>query len=93
MHIMVLLLWLIYPRLTMCPTALGLTILRPCLALAGVAQWIELWPVNQRVAGSIPVRAHACVAGKVPSGSVRKRQPHVDVSLPLSLPTPLSKNK
>ena len=24
------------------------------LALAGVAQWIECWPVNQRVASSIP---------------------------------------
>ena len=23
-------------------------------ALAGVAQWIELWPVNQRVTGLIP---------------------------------------
>ena len=23
-------------------------------APAGVAQWIELWPENQRVAGSIP---------------------------------------
>ena len=23
-------------------------------ALAGVALWIERWPVNQRVAGSIP---------------------------------------
>ena len=23
-------------------------------ALAGVAQWIEHWPVNQRVASSIP---------------------------------------
>ena len=23
-------------------------------ALAGVAQWIECWPVNQRVAGLIP---------------------------------------
>ena len=23
------------------------------IALAGVAQWIEPWPVNQRVAGSI----------------------------------------
>ena len=28
-------------------------------ALAGVAQWIEHWPANQRVAGLIPVRAHA----------------------------------
>ena len=26
----------------------------PKVALAGVAQWIEFWPVNQRVAGSIP---------------------------------------
>ena len=24
------------------------------MALAGVAQWIERWPVNQRVAGLIP---------------------------------------
>ena len=24
------------------------------IALAGVAQWIERWPVNQRVAGLIP---------------------------------------
>ena len=24
------------------------------LALAGVAQWIELWPENQRVASSVP---------------------------------------
>ena len=24
------------------------------VALAGVAQWIECWPVNQRVAGLIP---------------------------------------
>ena len=24
------------------------------MALASVAQWIEFWPVNQRVAGSIP---------------------------------------
>ena len=28
------------------------------MALAGVAQWVECWPVNQTVAGSIPVRAH-----------------------------------
>ena len=36
-------------------------------ALAGVAQWIECWPAIQRVAGSIPVRAQAWVAGQVPS--------------------------
>ena len=27
---------------------------RVTVALAGVAQWTEHWPVNQRVAGSIP---------------------------------------
>ena len=28
------------------------------LALAGVAQGMERWPVNQRVAGSIPSQGH-----------------------------------
>ena len=27
-------------------------------ALAGVGQWIEHWPVNQRVVGSIPKSGH-----------------------------------
>ena len=27
-------------------------------SLAGVAQWIEHWPENQRVAGSIPSLGH-----------------------------------
>ena len=26
----------------------------PDSALAGVAQWIERWPVNQNITGSIP---------------------------------------
>ena len=55
-------------------------------ALAGVAQWIECWPVNQGVTGSIPVRAHAWVAGQGPQLGAHKRQLHTDVSLPLSLP-------
>ena len=37
------------------------------LALAGVAQWIECWPVNQNVTGRFPVRAQAWVVGHVPS--------------------------
>ena len=28
------------------------------IALAGVAQWIECWPVTQRVASSIPSLGH-----------------------------------
>ena len=51
-------------------------------ALAGVAQWIECQPANQRAGGL--GRARAWVVGQVPS-----RQPHIDVSLP----SPLSKNK
>ena len=51
-------------------------------ALAGVAQWIECEPVNQRVTGSIPSQ-DTCL-GCRPG-------PHL-VSLPLfSLPSPLSK--
>ena len=38
-----------------------------------------------------PVRAHAWVAGQVPF--VHERQTHINVSLPLSFPTPLSKIK
>ena len=43
-----------------------------------------------------PVRAQAWVAAQVPGGAEgggRKRQPHIDVSLPVSIPAPLSKNK
>ena len=54
-------------------------------ALAGVAQWIERGPVNQRVVGWFPLRPHAWVAGQTRSER-RSRQPHVDVSLPLFLP-------
>ena len=40
-------------------------------ALAGVAQWIEYWPANQRVAGLIP-RAQAWLRGKPPVGGARE---------------------
>ena len=53
---------------------------------AGVAQWVEHGPGKQRVAGSIPVRAHAWVADQVPSWGPHDRQPHIDVSLPLFIP-------
>ena len=54
------------------------------LALAGVAQWIEH---GLRTKGSLvrfPVKAHAWVAGQVPSRPC-ERQPHIDVFLPLFL--------
>ena len=62
-------------------------------ALTGVAQWIEYRPMNQRVASSNPVIVHAWVASQVPTRGARKRQPHTDNSLPLSYPSPFSKNK
>ena len=64
-------------------------------ALAGVAQCIECWPVNQRVMGSIPSQCTCLGFGPDPQWGAYERQPHTDVSLPLflSLPSPLSKNK
>ena len=49
------------------------------ILLAGVAQWIEHRPVNQRVTGSFPSQGTCLGCGP------RKRQPHTDVSLPLFL--------
>ena len=46
--------------------------------LASVAQWIECWPANQRVA------CLGCWVG--PQLGVCKGQQHTDISLPLFLP-------
>ena len=62
-------------------------------ALAAVAQWIEQGPANQRSPVQFPVRAHGWVAGQVPSQGCRRGNKHIDVPLPLSLPSPLSRNK
>ena len=35
-------------------SGLGMLIENQFIALTGVAQWIERWPANHRVAGSIP---------------------------------------
>ena len=56
------------------------------LALAGVAQWIELQPANQRVTGLIPSQSTSLSCGPGPQDGVCERQPHIDVSLPLFLP-------
>ena len=50
-------------------------------ALAGVAQWIEHGPANQRVAGSIPSPGHMPgLQARSPVGAGGERQPHIDVS-------------
>ena len=59
--------------------------------LAGVTQWTEHHLVNQSVAGSIPSQSTPGLWIRS-WGGARKRQ-HIDVSLPLFLPFPLSKNK
>ena len=53
--------------------------------LAGVAQWIECRPANQRVAGLIPSQGTCLGCGPGPQLGVHERQPHIDVSLPLFL--------
>ena len=60
------------------------------IALAGVAQWIECWPVNQTVADSIPSQGTCLGCRSGPQLGVCERQPHIDVpslspSFPLSL--------
>ena len=63
-------------------------------ALAGVAQWIECQPANQRVISSITIRAHAWVVSQVPSrGCARGNHTLMFLSLSFSLPAPLSENK
>ena len=52
--------------------------------MAGVTQWIERWPVNQRATGSIPSEGTCLGGGLGPQWGPRERQPHIDVSLPLS---------
>ena len=61
-------------------------------ALAGVAQWVECQPVNQRVASSIP-SWDICLGCRLgPQWGMLERQPHTDVSL-LSFPLPFSSLK
>ena len=54
-------------------------------ALAGVAQWIECQPANQRVDGCIPSQGSRLGGRPGPQLGARKRQPHIAVSLPLFL--------
>ena len=63
-------------------------------ALAGVAQWIECWPANQKVAGLIPSQGTCLCFGQVPSRrQVRGNHILMFLFLSFSLPSPLSKNK
>ena len=64
-------------------------------ALAGVAQWTEHMPANQRIITSIPNQGTClgCVWARSPQWGALKRQPHIDVSLLLSLLLPLSNPK
>ena len=55
-------------------------------ALAGVAQWIEHWPANQKVASSIPSQGTCLRSGPGAQLRVCVRQWSIDVSLPLFVP-------
>ena len=71
------------------PSAFLLTMLslkkKKNLVLAGVAQWTEHWPVNQRVAGLIPSWHIPGLGARSPAGGMCERQLPIDVSLPLFL--------
>ena len=56
------------------------------VALAGVAQWTERWPVNWRVAGLIPRQGTSLGYRLGPQLGVHERQPYTDVSLSPFLP-------
>ena len=55
-------------------------------ALAGVAQWIEYRPANQKVPAWLPARVHAWVVGEVHSWGHVRGSHATDVSFPLFLP-------
>ena len=54
-------------------------------ALAGLAQWVERQPANQRVTGSIPSQGKCLGCRPGPQWGACGRQPHIDVSPPLFL--------
>ena len=54
-------------------------------ALAGVAQWTGHGPANQRFASLIPSQGTCLGCGPGPQLGAHKRQPHINVSLPLFL--------
>ena len=85
--------WIFHRRIFLCSKFFGV-FLRVYFALAGVAQWIEhrLW--TNRLSVQFPVRAHACVAGQVTSGShMRGNHTLMYLSFSFSFPSTLSKNK
>ena len=60
-------------------------------ALDGVAGWTEYWPAKQGVTCSIQSQGSCLGCWPGSQKRVHKRQPHIDVSLPLFLPPFLSK--
>ena len=59
-------------------------------SLAAVAQWIECQPVNQKITGLIASQGTCLACGLGPQLGACERQPHTDISLPLSFPSPPS---
>ena len=58
-----------------------------------VCIWTEHQPANQRLAGSIPSQGTGLGCGPGPQWGPHERQPHIDISLPISLPFCLKINE
>ena len=67
------------------------------IAVVGVAQWIECWPLNQKVTSSIPTEGTCLGCG--PGGVMQEATDQcisctlMFLSLSISVPHPHSKNK
>ena len=59
-------------------------------ALAGMAQWTECRPANQKVTSSIPTHGTCLGCRPGPQMGACKRQPHIAAFSPLSPSIPLS---
>ena len=60
---------------------------KPHTALVGVPQWIECWPTNQKVTGSIPSQGTCLGCGTGSQQGACERQVHIGIFSPSHSPS------
>ena len=68
-----------------CQSNLVSTFIEEKVTLAGITQWMERGPANQRVPGLTPSQGTCLGCGPDPQLGMCERQTHIDISLPLFL--------